>query len=110
MREGRKAGLFDKFDGKLDPGKPSILLNHIPTGLEQAKARGIDLQLSGHTHNGQIFPFTLLMPMFYRFYSGYGRDGGFQIYVSHGVGTWGPPIRIGSQSEIIKINLVPAGK
>ncbi|MDO9026562.1 MAG: metallophosphoesterase [bacterium] len=110
LREGRKSGIFDKFDGKIDPEKPAILLYHIPVGLEQAKERGIDLQLSGHTHNGQIFPFTLLMPLVYRFYSGYGRDGDFQVYVSHGVGSWGPPIRIGSKSEIIKINLVPADK
>ncbi|MBI5806352.1 metallophosphoesterase [candidate division TA06 bacterium] len=110
LREGRKSGIFDKFDGTIDPDKPSILLYHIPVGLEQAKERGIDLQLSGHTHNGQMFPFNLLMPLFYRFYNGYGRDGDFQIYVSHGVGNWGPPLRIGSRSEIIKIDIVPAEK
>jgi uncharacterized protein len=93
-----------------DEHKPSVLLYHIPLGIEDAKSSGIDLQLSGHTHNGQIFPLTLLMPLFYRFYSGYGREGEFQIYVSHGIGNWGPPIRIGSRSEIIKINLVPAGQ
>jgi predicted MPP superfamily phosphohydrolase len=107
LREGRNSGIFEKFAGEMDPEMPSILLNHIPVGLEQAKARGIDLQLSGHTHNGQIFPFNLLMPLFYRFYSSSGRDDGFQIYVSHGVGSWGPPIRIGTRSEIIKIKLVP---
>ncbi len=110
LREGRKARIFDEFDGKIGPEKPALLLYHIPVGLEQARERGIDLQLSGHTHNGQIFPFSLLMPLVYRFYSGHGRDGDFQIYVSHGVGNWGPPLRIGSQSEIIKINLVPADK
>ena len=90
-----------------DEQKPSVLLYHIPLGIEDAKNAGIDLQLSGHTHNGQIFPFTLLMPLFYKFYSGYGRDDRFQIYVSHGVGTWGPPLRIGSKSEIILITLIP---
>jgi len=93
-----------------DRQKPSVLLYHIPLGTADAQSAGVDLQLSGHTHNGQIFPFTLLMPLFYRFYSGYGRVGDFQIYVSHGVGNWGPPLRIGSRSEIIKINLVPADK
>jgi hypothetical protein len=110
LREGRSANIFEKFSGEIDPAKSSILLYHIPVGLEQAKERGIDLQLSGHTHNGQIFPFTLIMPLVYKFYSGYGRDGGFQIYVSHGVGSWGPPVRIGSRSEVIKISLVPAEK
>jgi uncharacterized protein len=135
LREGRKSGLFDNFKGKLDPGKPSILLNHIPTGLEQARERGIDLQLSGHTHNGQLFPFTMIMPLVYKFYKGLGREArgthlkqnsrsilagehqtglnvedDFLIYVSQGVGTWGPPMRIGTKSEIIKINLVPAGQ
>ena len=93
-----------------DREKPSVLLYHIPLGTADAQSANIDLQLSGHTHNGQIFPFSLFMPLIYRFYSGYGRDGDFQIYVSHGVGNWGPPLRIGSRSEIIKINLVPAGK
>ena len=93
-----------------DREKPSVLLYHIPLGTADAQSAGIDLQLSGHTHNGQIFPFSLFMPLVYRFYSGYGRDGDFQIYVSHGVGNWGPPLRIGSRSEIIKIDLVPADK
>ncbi|MDP2807152.1 MAG: metallophosphoesterase, partial [bacterium] len=90
-----------------DNQKPSVLLYHIPLGIEEAKSAGIDLQLSGHTHNGQIFPFSIFMPLVYRFYSGYGRDGGFQIYVSQGVGTWGPPVRIGTRSEIVLITLVP---
>jgi len=107
LREGKSANIFEKFPGEIDPAKPSILLYHIPVGLEQTKARGIDLQLSGHTHNGQIFPFSVFMPLVYRFYSGYGRDGDFQIYVSHGVGSWGPPLRIGSRSEIVVIKLVP---
>ena len=90
-----------------DRQKPSVLLYHIPLGIADAQSAGIDLQLSGHTHNGQIFPFSLFMPMVYRFYSGYGRDDGFQIYVSQGVGTWGPPMRIGTKSEIVLITLVP---
>jgi len=91
----------------LDPSKPSVLLYHIPLGLEQAAARGIDLMLSGHTHNGQIFPFTLFMPLAYRHYSGQGRLNGLDIVVSQGAGTWGPPMRIGSKSEIVVVDLVP---
>ncbi|MBI4726289.1 metallophosphoesterase [candidate division TA06 bacterium] len=90
-----------------DKQKPSVLLYHIPLEIEDAQRSGIDLQLSGHTHNGQIFPFSLFIPLAYKFYSGYGQDGEFQIYVSPGVGTWGPPMRIGSRSEIVLITLVP---
>lgn len=109
-RESRKNPGIEDISAQLNKTLPVLLLYHIPLGLEQAKAAGVDLQLSGHTHNGQLFPFNLLMPLFYRFYRGHGRDGGFQIYVSQGVSTWGPPMRIGTRSEIIKINLVPAIK
>ena len=70
------------------------------------KKAGIDLQLSGHTHHGQLFPFGYLTR---RIYAGrdYGlhKDGTFQLYVSSGTGTWGPPIRTGSVSEIVAIEL-----
>lgn len=107
-RESRKNTGVEGISAQLNKTLPILLLYHIPLDLKQAKAAGMDLQLSGHTHNGQMFPFNLLMPMFYRFYKGYGRDEGLQIYVSQGVSTWGPPMRIGTRSEMIKINLVPA--
>ncbi len=91
----------------VDPFRPAILLYHIPLGLEQAAAQGVDLLLCGHTHNGQLFPFNLFMPLAYRHYSGLARIEGLAVMVSQGAGTWGPPMRIGSKSEIVVVDLVP---
>jgi len=92
----------------LDPARPSILLYHVPTGLSDAAAAGIDLQLSGHTHNGQIFPFNYLVRLFYPYAKGLYRIGDLYLYVSPGTGTWGPPMRLGSNNQITLIRLVPA--
>ena len=74
--------------------------------MRLAKKVGIDLQLSGHTHHGQLFPFGFLTRLIYNGYDyGLHRNGSFQIYVSSGTGTWGPPMRSGSQSEIVLIKL-----
>lgn len=87
-------------------GKPSILLFHEPNNIELAKKAEIDLQLSGHTHNGQIFPFNYFAKWSYKGY-GYGlfTEGDFSLIVNGGAGTWGPPIRTAGQSEIVKIIL-----
>ncbi|USN45799.1 MAG: metallophosphoesterase [Candidatus Woesearchaeota archaeon] len=89
------------FDAK----KPSIVLQHVPIGQEIAKKRGMRLQLSGHTHAGQIFPFSLLVKAKFPQYKGLYRFGGFSLYVSSGTGTWGPPMRLGSRSEITFLEL-----
>lgn len=91
--------------GGVDAGKPLILLDHQPLHLEQAEAAGIDLQLSGHTHAGQLFPLNLINKRIYEQYWGYLRKGGTQYYVSCGVGTWGSPVRTGSVPEIVRIRL-----
>jgi uncharacterized protein len=90
------------LDGlELDRSKPSILLNHTPTRLPIVEQAGVTLQLSGHTHGGQIFPFTwLTRRVFGRFTSGLNRFGALQVYTSTGAGTWGPPLRVGSAPEI----------
>jgi len=92
----------------IDYTLPIILLDHQPSNLEEGQINGIDLQLSGHTHNGQFFPNTLISKCVFENSWGYLRKGGCQIIVSAGFGTWGPPIRIGSNSEItdIKISFV----
>jgi predicted MPP superfamily phosphohydrolase len=74
-----------------------------------SEAEGLyDLQLSGHTHKGQIFPFGLLTRLVYYKDAGYARlPKGSQIYVSRGTGTWGPPIRILAPPEVTVIDLVP---
>lgn len=84
---------------------PIILLDHQPVNLEDGEGQGVDLQLSGHTHHGQIFPLNFLTQMFFEIDWGYLRKGSCQIIVSSGYGTWGPPIRLGTSSEIVDITI-----
>lgn len=87
----------------VDPAKPLILLNHEPRGLTEAQEQGIDLQLSGHTHRGQLFPGNFITSRIYEIDWGHLIKGDYQIIVSSGYGTWGPPIRIGNRPEIVDI-------
>lgn len=88
--------------------QPSILLFHEPKNIVTASQAGIDLQLSGHTHSGQLFPFNLIANWAYKGH-GYGLSklGDFSLIVNGGLGTWGPPMRTTSQSEIVRIKLLP---
>jgi predicted MPP superfamily phosphohydrolase len=89
---------------QLDPGQPSILLNHVPNRLPITEKAGVSLQLSGHTHGGQIFPFTwFTRRAFGKFTYGLQRFGNLQVLVSSGVGTWGPPMRVGTAPEVVLI-------
>ncbi len=84
------------------PGRASILLNHVPNRLPIAEQAGIGLQLSGHTHGGQLFPFTLFTKWaFGNFTYGLQRLGRLQVVTSSGVGTWGPPMRVGTSPEVV---------
>ena len=86
--------------------KPSILLFHEPKDTVKSEGVGIDLQLSGHTHGGQLFPFNFLARYFYHNHShGLYRRHDYTLSVTAGVGTWGPPMRTGSNSEIVIITL-----
>lgn len=89
----------------VDTSKPMILMDHQPINIDDALKNGIDLQLSGHTHHGQIFPFNLITRKIYEVSWGYKQKGPLHVYVSSGVGTWGPPVRIGNYPEIVLINL-----
>ena len=89
------------FDARL----PIILLDHQPVRLEEAGQAGVDLQLSGHTHDGQVFPFGLINRLIYELNWGYLRKGDTQYFVTSGVGTWGPPVRTGSTAEVVHIRL-----
>lgn len=89
----------------LDQSKPIILLDHQPYSLEQAEENGIDLQLSGHTHKGQIWPISLITKYLYEIDHGYLQKGNSHIYVSSGLGIWGGKFRIGTQSEYVVIDL-----
>jgi len=87
--------------------RPTVLMYHPPVGLEDAQKAGIHLQLSGHTHNGQLFPFNLPTKLFYPHMYGLHRIGDMYLYVTSGAGTWGPPMRLGSRNEIALLHLVP---
>ena len=89
----------------LNDSIPRILLDHQPYYLEQAQQNNIDLQISGHTHNGQFFPGNLLVKHMYELGYGYLKKGKTHYYVSSGLGLWGPQYRIGTQSELVVINL-----
>lgn len=88
-----------------DPDRASVMLAHQPANFRVAAGRGIGLQLSGHTHGGQIFPFTLAVSLAWEFSAGLYRAGDSHIYVSRGCGFWGPPMRIDSPPELVKIIL-----
>jgi predicted MPP superfamily phosphohydrolase len=88
-----------------DVSKPVVLLAHQPVHFDEARAHGVDLQISGHTHGGQIFPFGLLTRLAQPFLSGLHQRGDSQIYVSSGTGYWGPPMRIAAPAEITLIEL-----
>jgi len=89
----------------LDDSRPVILLDHQPVHLEEAEQAGVDLQLSGHTHAGQLFPLDLINKKVWELNWGALRKGNTQYYVTSGVGTWGPPVRTGSRPEIVRIRL-----
>ncbi|HYG68388.1 MAG TPA: metallophosphoesterase [Anaeromyxobacteraceae bacterium] len=105
-------GDVDRALAGRDPDRGLVLLAHQPSGVDEAVRAGVELQISGHTHGGQIFPFNFLVAATYPYVRGLyphreeGQAG--QIYVSRGTGYWGPPMRLGSPPEIAKIVLVPA--
>jgi predicted MPP superfamily phosphohydrolase len=92
-----------------DPGRPVVLLAHHPNAIERAAPEGADLQLSGHTHGGQLLPLGWLVRLFEPQAAGLGRFGATWLYVSEGTGFWGPPLRIGTSCEIAAIRLERAG-
>ncbi len=103
---GHKADLPKAMAGR-DPNIPVVLLAHQPRAVIEAAKLGVDLQLSGHTHGGQIFPFNFLVHLQQPYVSGWHRHGSTQIYVSNGTGFWGPPMRLGIPAELTHITLFP---
>jgi hypothetical protein len=91
-----------------DPARPLVLLAHRPHTIVRAMNAGVDLQLSGHTHGGQLLPFGWLARLYDPKVAGLARFGATWLYVSEGTGYWGPPLRIGTSCEIAAITLVPA--
>ena len=89
----------------VDKTKPVILLDHQPHNLEDAEQNGVDLQFSGHTHRGQVWPISLITDYMYENSYGFLKKGEANIYVSSGIGIWGGKFRIGTQSEYVVIEL-----
>ncbi|TLX56657.1 metallophosphoesterase [Stutzerimonas nosocomialis] len=87
---------------------PKILLAHQPRSATAAREAGYDLQLSGHTHGGQFWPWMHFVRWQQPWVAGLQRAGRLQVYISRGTGYWGPPLRFGAPSEITRIRLVPA--
>ncbi|MBK5719508.1 metallophosphoesterase [Dysgonomonas sp. Marseille-P4677] len=89
----------------LDKSKPIIMLDHQPYDLEETEAYGIDFQFSGHTHQGQVWPISLITKSIYENDHGFVKKGNSNIYVSSGIGIWGGKFRIGTQSEYVVIDI-----
>ncbi len=104
-RRGRQGYDLEKALAGRDPDRAAVLLAHQPSNFEVAARRGVDLQISGHTHGGQIFPMTFLIGLGWEHSAGLYRHEDAHIYVSRGCGFWGPPMRVGSPPEIVKLVL-----
>jgi hypothetical protein len=98
--EDLEAALADR-----GPDQPVVLLAHDPSTFKRAQHHGVDLQLSGHTHGGQIWPFRYVVRMAVPFVAGLYRRGASQLYVSRGTGFWGPPMRLFAPAEITELVL-----
>jgi len=96
---------FTRALGDRDPARPVVLLSHQPVQVRDSAKLGVDLQLSGHTHGGQMCPFNLLVPLQQPAVAGRFRFGDTQLYVTRGAGFWGPPVRVAAAPEITLVEL-----
>lgn len=101
---GKRQPLNNLLQG-VEPSAPVIVLDHQPSYLQEPEAAGVDLQLSGHTHQGQLFPNNLITKLIFQDDFGLLQKGAFHLIVSSGYGTWGPPLRVGNKPEIVDIQL-----
>ncbi len=103
MNPDRKS--LKELTDSLDHSKPIFLLDHQPYNLEEAEAYGIDFQFSGHTHQGQVWPISMITNKIYEIDHGFLKKGNTNIYVSSGIGIWGGKFRIGTQSEYVVVDI-----
>ncbi|QIB43976.1 metallophosphoesterase [Streptomyces aureoverticillatus] len=96
---------FGKALGDRDPRRASVLMAHQPVVIHDAVKHGVDLQLSGHTHGGQLWPNNLIADLANPTLAGLERYGDTQLYVTRGAGAWGPPVRVGAPSDITVVEL-----
>jgi predicted MPP superfamily phosphohydrolase len=104
-RDGERRKPLGDILKDVDQSLPLILMDHQPVDLGQAEVAGVDLQVSGHTHDGQIIPLNWVNKLIYELNWGAKKRGKTQYYVSSGAGTWGPPVRVGSIPEIVLLRL-----
>lgn len=104
-REGTHRSDPEKALNGSPEGVPRILLAHQPASVFDASDAGVDLQLSGHTHGGQFFPWNIVVHLFQPFVSGLGKHNGTHVFVTRGAGYWGPPLRVGAPPEVAEITL-----
>ena len=112
--DDHRAGMLPGEEGEdleaaladLPSEQPVVLLAHDPSTFTRAAGMGVDLQLSGHTHGGQIWPFRYVVRLAIPFVEGVHRRGAAQLYVSRGTGFWGPPMRLGAPAELTEIVLL----
>ena len=83
----------------------TVLMNHQPRGFDIAAQHKVDLMLSGHVHNGQIWPFNYLVSLRYSLMGGRYESGGMSVIVNRGTGTWGPRMRLWRPSELLRVRL-----
>jgi predicted MPP superfamily phosphohydrolase len=99
-----RKGLIKVLEG-VDLSLPVIMMDHQPFNLQQVADAGVDFQLSGHTHHGQLWPFNYITNAIYEVSWGYKLKGVSHFYVSSGYGGWGPPVRLGNRPEIMDIHI-----
>ena len=104
-RSSRSRKDISELMQETDPSMPVIVLDHQPIEVHQAVEVGADLLICGHTHNGQVWPLNWVTKRMFEFNYGYDKRAQTHIYVSSGLSLWGPPFRIGTQSEMVVINL-----
>jgi predicted MPP superfamily phosphohydrolase len=105
-KQGGYRNPLKKLVKQTNVSQPLILLDHEPYFLEEAENNGIDLQISGHTHEGQLWPLNHLVNKIYEVGYGYIQKGNSHIYVTSGLALWGPPFRVGTQSELVVLNVL----
>jgi len=104
-RQDHRTKPLSQLVAGLDSNKPVIVMNHQPYNLNEAVLNKVDLHVSGHTHNGQLWPFNMIVRSIFELSWGYLKKGETNFYVSSGYGTWGPPVRTGNRPEVVVFKL-----
>ena len=102
---GHKRKSVKDLLNETDRDRPIVLIDHQPVEMDEKQEAGVDFTISGHTHNGQNWPLNYIANASFRVSSGYALLGNMHVFVSSGVGSWGPPVRFGTRPEIVQMDL-----